>query len=62
MPGDVSPPMAITTDEPLFIEPGGMLGDAWEVYRFICSRCSVIHSPHRLQFSVGIGLPPAMVR
>jgi hypothetical protein len=38
VPGDVSLPMAIPTDEPLLIEPVGMLGDACEVYRFICGR------------------------
>jgi hypothetical protein len=30
--------MAVRTHEPLLIKPVGMLGDAGEIYRFICSR------------------------
>jgi hypothetical protein len=38
VPGNVTHPMAVRTHEPLLIKPVGMLGDAGEIYRFICSR------------------------
>jgi hypothetical protein len=38
MPGNVSLPVAISADEPLFIKTVGMLRNAREVYRFICTR------------------------
>jgi hypothetical protein len=47
MPGDVSLFVAISTDEPLFIEPGRMLRNAREVDHFICSRL-LCHPPTTL--------------
>jgi hypothetical protein len=38
MPGNVALLVPISTDEPLFIEAGRMLRNAWEVNRFIGSR------------------------
>ena len=47
MPRNVSLFVAISTDEPLFIEPGRMLRNASEVYRFVCSRL-LCHRPTAL--------------
>src|SRR5271168_3217278 len=45
MPGNISLPMAISADKPLLVKAVGMLGNAWEVYRFICGRLLGHHFP-----------------
>jgi hypothetical protein len=59
MPGNVSLPMTIPADEPLLVNPVGMLGNAWEVYRFICSPLLCHHLTALFAFFHRHCLPPA---